>query len=842
MARHGILIGALAALVSLPSLFGPSLYGQTSSRLSPGTYRGSKQCFVCHQELFFDTSHRSTLQGPEAILSTTVDGQSISIFDRRAPGYSEFVAPFEAYFNPANVLYTMGGKGWMQRFVTRIVPSSGDARDPSQAVTLAESESVIMGVQWNQRQARWEDFHGPKGDGTWTSVNFNTKCIGCHTTGFQPSDKSRLDRWVESGIGCEACHGPSNEINPITIEAKQSNEICGSCHTRGLARTGGYEFPWNERLGGSFRPKESLDSFIETVSRPGDHFWVDGESKSHHQQLPDLMLGRHGAAGLTCNDCHHPHKKTFPAQLRAESNTLCLSCHVDRLVNSSDRFQHSRHTDRQASCIDCHMPRTAAAVEPGDIRSHTFFVIEPQKTREFGVPSGCVTCHTLGPGAPKTQAELEEAFREISPSFRELTLVPVAPDLARWSGFALANLGARAARLLFTLFDPEGRVFQSPEVQNPQIRTLEPGMQFAGISDTLFGTGSVGKSGWVRLTHYSPGVKGFYLEGDQAGTELTGLTTGTSTSSTWVTPVLWPAGDTRVALTNLSALDAGAVLTPMNPEGQPVGSAVELAIPGRGRKSFAARGLFPGLPEGGYVAVQSAVPLDGQATATLGKTLASVRLFRGSGGANSLTIPHAIRGDGWDTQLVFFNPMAHAVEIQLQLRRDGSSTTPYQGIIRRTIPARGMLHRALSTLVPPVFDSRVEGYMLVQTSDPSDLIQGAVAFTSPSGAMAAVNLESAGRKELTFSHIAQGNGYWTGLALFAPAGGNATLELHSPDGKTLASQNINLSTRRVATLGQILPVGVLNGGYLQLRSTNEIFGFELFGNDRNTVLASVPPQ
>ena len=66
----------------------------------------------------------------------------------------------------------------------------------------------------------------------------------------------------------------------------------------------------------------------------------------------------------------------------------------------------------------------------------------------------------------------------------------------------------------------------------------------------------------MRLTHYSPGVKGFYLEGDQAGTELTGLTTGTSTSSTWVTPVLWPAGDTRVALTNLSASMPALCLRP----------------------------------------------------------------------------------------------------------------------------------------------------------------------------------------------------------------------------------------------------------------------------------------
>src|SRR5262249_53301577 len=152
-------------------------------------------------------------------------------------------------------------------------------------------------------------------------------------------------------------------------------------------------------------------------------------------------------------------------------------------------------------------------------------MIEPQKTRDFGIPSGCTSCHTAGPGNPKSQAELEEFFREIAPSFREMALAPVQPSSTLWTGFALANLGNRAARLLFTLFDPQGRIINAPQIRNPQIMTLEPGKQIASVLDQFFGPAVTPKEGWLRLSHYQPNLKGFYLEGDEAGTALTGLAT-----------------------------------------------------------------------------------------------------------------------------------------------------------------------------------------------------------------------------------------------------------------------------------------------------------------------------
>src|SRR5881628_1415449 len=160
----------------------------------PGEYRGMTQCLVCHKENDFPTHHAQTMRGPEGILTTTVDGQTVSVFDPRTSGYDTYVRPYKDYFNAENVLYTMGGNGFMQRFLTRIVPAPDD---PTRSSTLADSDMVVMGAQWNQRKGRWEDFHGPTGDSTWTSMSFNTRCGSCHSTGFAAKDTTRLARWVD---------------------------------------------------------------------------------------------------------------------------------------------------------------------------------------------------------------------------------------------------------------------------------------------------------------------------------------------------------------------------------------------------------------------------------------------------------------------------------------------------------------------------------------------------------------------------------------------------------------------------------------------------------------------
>src|SRR5213593_2230879 len=82
------ILGLLFLLAAIPVL-------AQNNRPVPGVYRGSQQCIGCHSETLGVTAHLKTMEGPEGILTTTIDGQTVSVFDPRTPGYDKFVRPYE---------------------------------------------------------------------------------------------------------------------------------------------------------------------------------------------------------------------------------------------------------------------------------------------------------------------------------------------------------------------------------------------------------------------------------------------------------------------------------------------------------------------------------------------------------------------------------------------------------------------------------------------------------------------------------------------------------------------------------------------------------------------------
>jgi predicted CXXCH cytochrome family protein len=60
------------------------------------------------------------------------------------------------------------------------------------------------------------------------------------------------------------------------------------------------------------------------------------------------------AAGVTCSDCHDPHRAT----LRAPGDGVCLQCHKPaKYENVSHR--HHENVSSTVSCVSCHMPERA---------------------------------------------------------------------------------------------------------------------------------------------------------------------------------------------------------------------------------------------------------------------------------------------------------------------------------------------------------------------------------------------------------------------------------------------------------------------------------------------------
>ncbi|MFQ6034299.1 MAG: cytochrome c3 family protein [Sedimentisphaerales bacterium] len=407
-------------------------------------YTGADSCLTCHGDkaTFMDTMHPKKIQGPPTatetpVLRTIIDGQEVSIFDPRTSGYETYVAPWADYFNEGNVEYTIGSK-WKQRFMSKVIPAEVSGTDYTGQVILPDNDYVVMGIQWNVREQKWQAYHGPTAQNNWYTEGRLTrkKCGGCHTTGFNPNDGTWADKnraGMQKGVTCESCH--RNEAQSMLHPQKDLNfiqqfELCGSCHGRGSSvaadgvSPGPYGFPYSEVLGRGYQPGDNLaDFYIQSTKASG--FWPNGpggsngNSKKHHQQYNDALLSEHFEAGVGCIDCHSAHTSDYPGQTRLPGNELCISCHTDYAEANAYRL-HSAHDADVAGCVDCHMPYTAKSINYFDIRSHTFAIIPPSETIAQGgdpngfsgpldtahIPNSCnSSCHNgQGVGPLKTNA------------------------------------------------------------------------------------------------------------------------------------------------------------------------------------------------------------------------------------------------------------------------------------------------------------------------------------------------------------------------------------------------------------------------------------------------------
>jgi len=147
---------------------------------------GSSKCMKCHEENYKSWSHSSHPK----MIQDPVKNPSVVVAD-----FSKL--PSDANFVLADAVYTVGSK-FKQRFMIR--------KD------FNGSEDYVLGnYQWNVQTQKWQGFKPWK---YWYKSAYphdneqlptSKACDGCHFTGFMATEKR-----VESGIACEACHGPAS--------------------------------------------------------------------------------------------------------------------------------------------------------------------------------------------------------------------------------------------------------------------------------------------------------------------------------------------------------------------------------------------------------------------------------------------------------------------------------------------------------------------------------------------------------------------------------------------------------------------------------------------------------
>ena len=278
--------------------------------------------------------------------------------------------------NPCSANFLTGGATaahgyWQQEYLVNIGPGAAKPAWVTWDTTNTPQDMLALPLAWNQRTQVWVNGsdYNPTQSGTYAKV-----CGGCHETGpsITVDANGNVTNYVagSQNIACERCHGPGSDhfakagdaqfiINPAHITAQAQDEMCGQCHSNGVASAqpaGAFDFAWNSQAatgGGNFIPAFfSLANFAQlpTYGDPA-FYWPGGVfTDTDHMSFIDVQASAHNTnpyEKVSCTDCHEGHSvaggpyqfqranpqtndqyvfQTNDAVLR--NDVLCLACHA----------------------------------------------------------------------------------------------------------------------------------------------------------------------------------------------------------------------------------------------------------------------------------------------------------------------------------------------------------------------------------------------------------------------------------------------------------------------------------------------------------------------------------
>lgn len=288
-------------------------------------YAGSERCIGCHASIYamyMKSGH------PHKLIK--VAGTSPVYPANTSPGIP---APPTDY-SWKDISYVIGGFGWKARFL-----------DQQGYILTGEKKQYNLPNAAHVLDAHWVAY------GSNDTSQKPYTCGECHTTGWvaSGSDGPHQDglpgiygTWEETGVRCEACHGPSaaHVLAPTSVKPS-IKENCQSCHIRGDINT--------------------IDASNGLIR--------------HHEQYEDLLASPHQA--LSCSTCHNPHQSTKydAGGYKGDTNT-CQTCHQHVKIKIKSK--------ETMACKSCHMPYAVKSalstmvsyqggrVLKGDLRTHIY--------------------------------------------------------------------------------------------------------------------------------------------------------------------------------------------------------------------------------------------------------------------------------------------------------------------------------------------------------------------------------------------------------------------------------------------------------------------------------------
>ena len=429
-------------------------------------------------------------------------------------------------------------------------------------------------------------------------------------------------------------------------------------------------------------------------------------------------------------------------------------------------------------------------------------------------------------------------------------------------GLAFVNPTLNEAQVTLVARTYNGAIITGSGITNPVTLTLPASSQKALRTVEIFGSKINGLTGWVELSASMPAVRGFFVVLDRDLTFIGGTELITTAASRLIFPKVSSVAvsPTQLTLVNTSSEPIHTLITLYRDSGQSVVSKI-IDLPAFSGFTRSVTDLVPSVVGfEGYAIVDSAVGSDSEGPETLigietYRKTSDIALIRALPEAAQLRtgyLAHLASQGGYSTTLTLINIEAQDQVVRITaeaLQVSGRPRIPSSITVERTLPPYARLQESVDRIFNLSGSSLIDGYIRFET--PSDT-SGVFAFldygTTDGVILSAVEAQGDPYSDLLFSQVAEGSGYYTGLALVNPNNRQSvvTLDIFNRSGSRTGSMVVNLRPRERKTrmLGELFQPSMNQlAGYIHITATRPIFAYQFFGSRNvSTFLANVSPQ
>ncbi|MFZ0431051.1 MAG: SdrD B-like domain-containing protein, partial [Acidobacteriota bacterium] len=422
-----------------------------------------------------------------------------------------------------------------------------------------------------------------------------------------------------------------------------------------------------------------------------------------------------------------------------------------------------------------------------------------------------------------------------------------------FTAFAVSNYSTNPANVKFTAYTEEGEL--CPFEENPAVAQLPAGHQIARLGNEIFGEDATKPQlGWVEVRSDNPEIGGFFQFGTSDLEGLDGSVAISEPSAHFYLTRIYEFTDevtTHIAVANPGDSAIRAVLTYLDisyPYEPNATVSKTFDIPARGMLSGSVADLFDGLQGAGCIEVE--IQNSGKAVGfELIRQISPKSLI----GLNGITL---------DGQTASYSAqLASTADVFTSLKLMNTHRTEDREVDIGAIGPTGEVFEEVYWLFYP--EEQYEGFAAdifgidfvedpfvgsLRVKSDTPYMVGDVMFGDAYEGkyLAAVPLQTQAFRRAVFNHVANGLGFFTGLAFHNPSVSTAQIHLRvmTPEGQMVGDHSFTLAPghRTSATVGELVPGSNGQvGGYVLIDSSIPIIAQQLFGLSNLSLMSAVPP-